>query len=137
MVRIEKIIYDTTREIYSVEDKLSIAAIFLFADSIGSDVFSELLYTENHQQFIEDLNKKYSEYEIDLSVNFSNINVKNSFHKTLKAVIEKEDANGFYKALYEKDPYALVIDEICKFDFSKIKFKTKLIELSNQLKINI
>lgn len=132
-MQIEKIIYETTREIYSVEDKLSIAAIFLFCDRIGE--LHELMYCEDHEMYIKELNKKYSEYEIDLSVNFSNINVKNSFYKTLKKVIEVEDTNGYYKALYNKDPFALVIQELVNFDFDKIKFKKQVAKINEQLKL--
>ena len=74
--------------------------------------FSELLYTSNHKQFIKNLNSKYSDYEGDFSVNLENGNVNDALYKTLEKVKEKYDANGFYKALFEKDPFALAIKEI-------------------------
>ena len=49
-MKIEKIIYDTTRGIYSVEDKLSIATIFIFCWKLSSKYFAELLYTDNSYQ---------------------------------------------------------------------------------------
>ena len=88
-MEIEKIIYDTTREIYSVEDKLRIATIFLFCNEKDSKLFSELLYTDNHEQFIDNLNTEYQEYEIYFGIRLEDRNVKNSYYKTLEKVKEK------------------------------------------------
>jgi hypothetical protein len=132
-MEIEKIIYDTTREIYSVEDKLSIATVFIFCNKIGSAQMAELLYTNNHKKFIKNLNLKFADYDIDFSIRFDNQNVKNSFYKTLEKVIEKEDSNGYYKALFNKDPYALLIADIvkCKFDYSDFKRFKKELSITN------
>ena len=108
-MQIEKIIYDTTREIYSVEDKLSIATLFLFCNKMSSFKMAELLYTDNHESFVESLNAEFAHYDVDFSIAFNNVNVKNSFYKTLEKVREKKDANGFYKALFNEDPFALVV----------------------------
>ena len=108
-MKIENIIYNTTREIYSVEDKLSIATIFIFCYKKDSQLFSELLYSENHEEFINKLSAEYADYNIDLSIRLSDKNVNNSFYKTLEKVREKYDSNGFYKALFEKDSFAEVI----------------------------
>lgn len=116
--KIESIIYQTTREINSVEDKLRIATVFLFCDFIGSKLLSELLYAENHEKFVERLNVNYSQYEVDFTINFSNLNVKSAFYKTLNKVIEKWDENGFLKAISEKDEFALAILKIVNYDLS-------------------
>jgi len=71
-MEIEKIIYDTTREVFNVEDKLKIATIFLFCDRLGSKKFAELLYTEKHEEFVNNLNAEFEKYEIDLKINFAN-----------------------------------------------------------------
>lgn len=132
-MEIENIIYDTTREIYSVEDKLRIATIFLFCNEKDSKLFSELLYTKNHIKFIDSLNSKYQEYEIDFSIRLEDRNVKNSFYKTLEKVKEKYDSDGYYKALYENDPFALVIYDIVNYDFDKVQFKKFTQKIATQL----
>jgi hypothetical protein len=132
-MEIEKIIYDTTREVFNVEDKLKIATIFLFCDRLGSKKFAELLYTEKHEEFVNNLNAEFEKYEIDLKINFANKNVSNAFFKTLNKVIEKEDSNGFYKAVYENDEFAMVICELVQFNFSKRDFKKLRDKIGEQL----
>ena len=132
MKSITNIIYQTTREINNVEDKLRIATIFLFCDKVGSVKFAELLYCDDKEKFVNDLQNEYKHYEVDFFINFSNINVKRAFEKTLEEVIKKEDATGYYKALFEKDPFALVIQEIINYNFSHqeiINFKNKIKEI--------
>ena len=111
-MKIEKIIYDTTRGIYSVEDKLSIATIFIFCWKLSNKHFAELLYTNDHLIFIEKLSQEFSEAEIDLSIRLHDKNVKDAFYKTLEEVKIKYDSNGFFKALYNQDEYALSIEKI-------------------------
>ena len=118
MIQIEKIIYETTREIFNVEDKLRIATVFLFCEKIGNEKFSELLYTNDHALFIQNLNKEFSDYEVDFDINFSNPNVKNAFRLTLEKIRKENDSNGFLKALYEKDEFALVINGIVNYNFN-------------------
>ena len=88
-MRIEEIIYDTTRGIFNVEDKLSIATIFLFCWKLDEKQFAELLYTENPQQFITELGLEFEKYKIDLSVKLSDRNISEAFNLTRKKVIEK------------------------------------------------
>jgi len=134
-MEIEKIIYETTREIYSVEDKLSIATIFIFCYKVSSIKFSELLYTKNHKKFIDNLNEFYKEYEVDFSIRLQDRNIKNCFNKTLEKVIQKYDDNGYYKALFEKDEYALVIEQIINYNFDKIEFKKLVKNINQQLSL--
>ena len=133
--KIEDIIYETTREVSNISDKLSIAVIFLFCDNIGLEKISQLLYTENHELFIRKLNDEYSDYEIDLTVNFGNINIKNAFYKTLEKVKHKWDSNGLLKAISDGDEFALAICEIVSYDFNKIEFKKNTKQISKQLSL--
>lgn len=138
MKSITNIIYQTTREINNVEDKLRIATIFLFCDKVGSVKFAELLYCDDKEKFINDLQNEYKYYDVDFSINFNNFNVKRAFEKTLEEVVKKEDANGYYKALFEKDPFALVIQEILNYNFSLqeiTNFKQRIKEI--QLTLNL
>jgi len=123
-MKIEDIIYQTTREIYNVEDKLSIATLFLFCQKLGSLRLAELLYNDDLKQFIDDLHDEFKDYEIDLSIRLSDKNIHNSFFKTLEMVKEKWDSNGYLKALYEGDPFAVVIEGIVSYDFDSVKFKS-------------
>ena len=132
MKNITNIIYQTTREINNVEDKLRIATIFLFCDKVSSVKFAELLYCDDKEKFVNDLQKDYKHYEVDFYINLKNFNVKRAFEKTLEEVIKKEDATGYYKALFEKDLFALVIQEIINYDFSHkelVNFKQKIKEI--------
>lgn len=110
--KINTIILHTTRGIYSVEDKLSITTLFVFSYKMGSKRFAELLYCNNHAEFIDKLNKEYEDYEVDFSVRLSDKNVSDCFQKTLHKVIEKFDIDGYYKAIYCQDAYALAIEDI-------------------------
>ena len=122
-MNINQILIDSTRSIYSVEDKLSIATIFIFCNKVNRAVFAELLYTKDHEVFIKKLNDDYKEYEVDFSIRLHDRNVKECFYKTISKVIEKYDDDGFLKALYNKDDFAVMINKISSCDFSKIQKK--------------
>lgn len=113
-MKIEKIIYDTTRELISVEDKLGIAVIFLVCYKLEDEKFAELLYTDNHESFFEALERKFKNYDVKLRIDLSNPNIKNSFYKTLEEVKLRYDKDGYYKALFNNDEYAKVVSNIGK-----------------------
>ena len=134
-MQIEKIIYDTTRGILNVEDKLRIATIFLFCEKLSSKTFAELLYTDDHKGFIQELESSFSKFDIDLSIRLPDKNIRECFNKTLDKVKEKYDDNGYYKALFENDPFALVIDDIVSYDFNAIEFIKKAKIAARQLEM--
>ena len=111
-MKIEKIIYHSARSLNNVEDKLSISVLVLFCYKTSGAIFAELLYSNDHSQFIDRLTAQHSNYEIDFSIRLDNPNVREAFTKTLDKVKEQYDANGYYKALHEGDPFALVIEKI-------------------------
>lgn len=113
-MKIEDIIYETTREVRSVEDKLRIGTVFLFCQQLGNVKLSELLYADNHAKFIDDLNNEYKEFSFDLSINFDDVNIKNAFYNTLEKVKKDWDSDGFLKAIHEKDEFAIAICDIVK-----------------------
>ena len=132
-MKIEPIIYETTRGIYSVEDKLSIASLILFSWKLGNKTFCQLLYTNKLTKFISDLSFKYKDYDINLNVRLEDKQIKNSLIKTIKKVREIEDKNGYLKALYEGDKFAIVIDEIVNYDFNKMELKKFTKSVNEQL----
>lgn len=132
-MKIEPIIYETTRGIYSVEDKLSIASLILFSWKLGSKTFCKLLYTDDHSKFIADLSNEYKNYDIKLDVNLADKQIKTSLIKTIEKVREKEDKDGYLKALYEGDEFALVIDEIVNYNFDKVELKKFTKSVNEQL----
>jgi hypothetical protein len=134
-MKIEKIIYQTTRNVLNVEDKLKIASIFLFCEKLGSKKLSELLYSKNHQKFIENLNGEYKNYDIDLLINFSNPNVKNAFYLTLEEVIKTYDKDGFLKAISNNDEFAIAILDIINYDFSSLEIRSFKDKINEQLKL--
>ena len=133
MKTIEDIIYHTTRELRNVEDKLRIATVFLFCKQLGQDRLSELLYVDDHVKFISDLNEEFSNYEVDFTINLSDMNIRNAFYKTLEQVRQEWDEDGFLKAIWEGDEFALVILKIINTDFSKEKFINRKAKMAHRL----
>lgn len=134
-MNIHNILYNTTRGIYSVEDKLSIATIILFCNKVSSRKLSELLYTDNYIKFIEDLSHEYKEYDLDFTIKLTDKNILDCFHKTIEAVKEKYDKDGYYKALFEGDEFALVIEGIVNYNFDKIEFVKLTKNIAKQLEL--
>jgi hypothetical protein len=135
-MKIEQIIYDTTRGLLNVEDKLSIATLFLFCEKIGTKKLAELLYNDDLEQFIDDLQDEYSGYDVDFSIRLENRNIHDAFFKTLDKYKDKNDSNGFLKAVYNKDSFAMVICDIVNYKFDKIEFKKFTNNLSKQLSLD-
>ncbi|MEB2775251.1 hypothetical protein SYJ56_08020 [Algoriphagus sp. D3-2-R+10] len=127
---IEKIIYNTARGLLNLDDKLSISTIFIFCYKKDSELFAELLYTNNHQSFIKKLNRIYSSYQVDFSINLKDKNINDAFLKTLEKVRKEYDDNGYFKALFEKDEFAVVIANMIKNDLRKMEFKKILNSLA-------
>jgi hypothetical protein len=137
-MKIEPIIYETTRGIYSVEDKLSIAALILFSWKLGSETFCKLLYTKDYSKFIAELSNEYKDFDIKLDVRLEDKQIKNSLIKTIEKIREKEDKDGYLKALYEGDEFAVMINSIINKDLHSIELKlkdiqTELDEINNLL----
>ena len=135
-MKIEQIIYETTRNVLNLEDKLSIATIFLFCEQIGTQKIAELLYNDDLEQFIDNLQDEYSEFEVDFSVRLNKRDIEDAFFETLEKYKEKNDSNGFLKAVYKKDPFALVICDISNYNFnaiSLVRFQSKIKDI--QLKL--
>lgn len=132
-MEIEPIIYETTRGIYSVEDKLSIASLILFSWKLGSKTFCKLLYTKDYSNFIADLSNEYKDFDIKLDIRLEDKQIKNSLIKTIEKVREKEDKDGYLKALFEGDKFALVIDEIVNYNFDKLELKKFTKSVNKQL----
>ena len=134
-MKIEPIIYHTTREIYNIEDKLSIASLILFCRKLGSKVFCKLLYTDNHEEFISKLSSEYEGYGIDLSIKLNDKLIREGFYKTIEKVKEKYDVDGYLKALFEGDEFAVVIDEIVNYNFDNFELKKYAENVNEQLKL--
>lgn len=132
-MKIEQIIYDTTRGVLNLEDKLSIATLFLFCEKLGTKKLAELLYNDDLEQFIDDLQDEYNDYEVDFTIRLEKKEVNDAFFKTLEKYKEKNDSNGFLKAVHDKDEFAMVICDIVNFKFDKIEFKKFTNNLVEQL----
>ena len=128
-MKVEHIIYETARNLLNLEDKLSIATLFLFCEQIGTKKIAELLYNDDLEQFIYDLQDEYSDFEVDFTIRLEKRDVHDAFFKTIEKYKEKNDSDGFLKAVFEKDEFALVISEIVNYRFDKIEFK----KLTNNL----
>ena len=135
-MKIEQIIYETTRNLLNLEDKLNIATLFLFCEQIGNQKLTELLYTPDKKLFIENLQKEYAEYYVDFTIRLEKRDVHDAFFKTIEKYKEKNDSDGFLKAVFEKDEFALVILEIVNYRFDKIEFKKFTNNLVKQLSLD-
>jgi hypothetical protein len=134
-MEMHKIIYETTRELLNVEDKLNIATVFLFCQNHTPKLFSDLLYSKNHSKFIHDLNCEFEKFGVVFNVDFTNKNIKSAFDKTLKKVIENEDKDGWYKAISEGDAYALEICSIVSYNFGQAQIDAVRKVVSKQLSL--
>jgi len=134
-MKIEPIIYETTRFVDRLEDKLSIATLVLFSWKLGNKTFCELLYTKDLEDFIFNLSQEYKEYDIQLEVRLQDMQIKEALVKTIEKVRKKYDSDGFLKALYEGDEYAIIVDEIVNYKFEIPDFKSFAKNLEEQLKI--
>jgi hypothetical protein len=132
MEGIEGIIYDTTRELHSVEHKINIASLFIFCYYYGSKEFARLLYGDA-EKLIEELRLRLEDYEIKIELDLSQKNIKNAFEKTKEKVISKFDKDLFLFSIYNGDDYALAVLEIVerfsKFDQIVIHQQIKEIQL--------
>ena len=135
-MKIEQIIYDTTRGVLNIEDKLSIATLFLFCEKLGTKKLAELLYNDDLEQFINDLQDEYNEYDVDFTIRLDKKEIHDAFFKTLDKYKEKNDSNGFLKAVHNKDEFAIVICDIVNYRFDKIEFKIFTNNLAEQLSID-
>ena len=121
-MKIEPIIYETTRFIDRLDDKLSIATLVLFSWELGNKTFCELLYTKNLEDFIFSLSQEYKEYDIQLAVRLQDKQIKEALVKTIQKVRDKYDSDGFLKALYEGDAVSVDIDEIAYYNWNIQEF---------------
>ena len=118
-----------------MEDKLSISTIFLFCHSIGTETFSELLYTKSPKKFIKSLEKEYGDYDIILKVRLGDKGILTAFNKTIEEVKSKYDKDGFYKAVFEKDSFAMAIVGITNTIFNKECFLKKIDSFNKTLTV--
>ena len=136
VMKIEQIIYDTTRGVLNLEDKLSIATLFLFCEKIGIKKIAELLYCDSLETFLYDLQEEYKDYDVDFTIRLEKKEVHDAFFKTLDKYKEKNDSDGFLKAVHNKDEFAMVICDIVNYKFDKIEFKKFANNLVEQLSFN-
>lgn len=122
-MKIEKIIYDTARWVLNLEDKLSIATLFLFCEKLGAEKLAELLYNDDLETFIDDLNDEYKYFDVDFTIRLEKREVHDAFFNTIDKYKEKNDSDGFLKAVYKRDPFALAICKISNYYFNELDFK--------------
>ena len=103
-----KIIYETTRAL-NVQDKISIASLFIFAQNIDDKIFADLLYSENYEKNITELNENYNFY---FKINLKNAAVREAIQKTAIKLQKNFDEDKYYLALHNNDPFALAIADI-------------------------
>ena len=135
-MKIEQIIYHTTRGVFNIEDKLSIATLFLFCEKLGTKKLAELLYNDDLEHFIDDLQEQYSDYDVDFTIRLNKKEIHDALFKTLDKYKEKNDSNGFLKAVHNKDEFAMVICDIVNYKFDKIEFKRFTNNLAEQLTLD-
>jgi len=85
---------------------------------------------------MDDLQDEYKDYDVDFTIRLEKREVQDAFFKTLDKYKEKNDSNGFLKAVHDKDEFALVICEIVNYRFDKIEFKKFTKNLAEQLSLD-
>ena len=112
-----KILYDELRSVLNTTDKIYISNIVLIAQFDHIE-FAELLYSEKDLKYwIEKTNEffKNALQTDDLLIEMLvDENTNNCFRNLKKALKEYFEFDGYFKALYEKDEYALATWEITK-----------------------
>lgn len=112
-----KILYDELRSVLNTTDKIYISNIVLIAQYDHIE-FAELLYSEKDLRYwIEKTNVffKNALQTDDLLIEmFVDKNINNCFKNLKKALKEYFEFDGYFKALHEKDEYALATWEITK-----------------------
>lgn len=106
--KFNKLCYDELRAVVNLTDKVFITSLFLFA--MEDDLkYAKLLY-----QGYDHIIAEWEQNEIFVELNFENKNVKQAIESITNKLIEKDDANGYYKGLFDGDEYAVAIYEITK-----------------------
>lgn len=110
--RFHEIVYDSLRDVRNIDDKVFISSLFIVAED-NYKAYAELLYG-SVDKCIEILKEVYDHEVMDFNnyIRMENVNVKNGIELT-KAELIKHDYKGFYKAVYNKDEFALAICDIC------------------------
>lgn len=135
-MKIENIIYETTRGVFNIEDKISISTLFLFCWQSETEDFAEVLYTSRPDVFIKELNERYKSFDLDFSIRLSDKSILEAFKLTQTKVAEKYDKDGFYKAVFDKDEMAIavidIVNSMSKFKLPEVK---KRIETAIQMQL--
>ncbi len=112
-----KILYNELRSVLNVDDKIYISNIVCIAqyDHIK---FADLLYGSGDLRYWINKTNEYFKRETNtedtLIEMFVNENVNQCFNNLKKALKEYFEFDGYFKALHEKDEYALATWEITK-----------------------
>jgi len=122
----EQIIYQTTRHI-RLEAKIAIASLAIFCRMKDDRLYAEFMYREDFVGFLEKLSCEYRQIKFNLDMSIPE-NAE-AIGLTRKALREKDDETGYYKALYEGDEFALAIAQIV--DNVKVMEKVGLMKLLN------
>ena len=116
--KFHKAVYNNLRAIPNMTDKLAITNIFLTAYHDGK-MFADLLYGGNDlQHWLERINDFFGQSigTTDKLLRISTItfNEKNCFRDMVEESKKAFDNDGYYKALYGGDEYAIAVYEVCK-----------------------
>lgn len=124
--KLTRLIYDELRCVADITDKIAISAIVLTASYSQYD-FADLLYSnQNLDYWVSRTNRFFQNKtpnNIDKSTYIDAINANKAmediFLKFITAIRKAYDKDGLYKALFNKDEYAIATVEI--FDVIKSK----------------
>ena len=110
-------LYDNLRSIYNVSEKIIISNIILTA-YYNAKVFAELLYGTHDLGYWHGRINAYFQEKLQITDNvlpYVNLgeNEKNCFKNVVASCRKIFDYNGYYKALYEEDEFAVANYEVC------------------------
>ena len=96
----------------------------------------EKTINDDLEYFIDNLQEQYSDYDVDFTIRLNKKEIHDALFKTLDKYKEKNDSNGFLKAVHNKDKFAMVICDIVNYKFDKIEFKRFTNNLAEQLTLD-
>ena len=134
--KFHKVVYNNLRAIPNVTDKIAVTNIFLTAYYDGR-MFADLLYSANDLQYWLERINDFFRQSLDtrdklLGISTITSNENNCFRDMVKESRKAFDDDGYYKALYEGDEYAIAVYEVCKvverIDWKRFKEDWRCVE---------
>ena len=134
--KLNAILYENTRQLHSIDEKLGIASIILLA-KCDSMIYSKFIYSnQNYDSLVEAVQNMTAGYDIDfyeLSTNKKDL--VNDVLSTIKNELKLLDNDKYYENLHNKDEFAVACYEVCYEINNNVKvFEMRLQQIKTRIK---